>query len=281
MLKQWRGRLIWLGLLLLLWLLCSGTVLAETLSSRLVQFPDWQSKPTVEVAEGDLAYPDWFAGEWTVTTTLVDLAAPLAPDLITPGFESNCQFLNQPVTFPVRFVAAQPQGFSSFLPVVARRTEIISDRAFNGLSLARAYLGDRSVISVKVDPQNPNRQITRLRGDRQLVSTVTGRAIEQPEDDRFITTELFQQEFRGTPQLYFNEVENTTAYTRLSPATSDDPRITADQVTAVYLSPQDPDYFKTLPSENLLGASRPVALYRYRMEFRRIQEPVAQAPLPS
>lgn len=290
MLKQWRGRLIWLGLLVLLWLLCSGTVFADTLDDRLAQFPDWQGKPTVEVARGDLAYPEWFAGEWTVTTTLVDLAAPLAPDLVTPGFEGNRQFLGQPVAFTVRFVAAQPKGLSAFLPVVARQAEIVSDRAFNGFSLAKAYLGDRAVLSVQVDPQNPNRQITKLRGDRRLVSTVTGRAIEQPSEEQFITTELFQQEFRGTPQLYFNEVENTTAYTHFSESSlneakePDVPPIIADQVTAVYLSPQDPDYFKTLPADNPLGASRPVALYRYRMEFRRpiiSQEPVAQAPLPS
>ncbi|MBD2027593.1 DUF6816 family protein [Leptolyngbya sp. FACHB-711] len=290
MLKQWRGRLIWLGLLVLLWLLCSGTVLADPLGDRLTQFPNWQGKPIAEPAQGNLAYPDWFAGEWTVTTTLVDLVAPLAPDLVTPGFESNRQFLNQPVTFPVRFVSAQPRGWSAFLPIVSRSPEIVSDRAFNGLSLARAYLGDRSVLSVKVDPQNPNRQITLLRGDakhfplqgnRQLVSTVTRRSIEQPAPDRFVTTELFQQEFRGMPQPYFNEVENTTAYTRQSTALSDEPLITADQVTAVYLSPQDPNYFKTLPSANPLGTSRPVALYRYRMEFRQPQDPAAQTPFSS
>jgi hypothetical protein len=45
--------------------------------------------------------------------------------------------------------------------------------------------------------------------------------------------------------------------------------ITADQITAIYLSPQDPDYFKTLVSDNPLSGPRPVALYRYSMEFRK------------
>ncbi len=98
-----------------------------------------------------------------------------------------------------------------------------------------------------------------LRGDRQLISTVTGRAIESftgaVSGDRFLTTEVFQQEFRGTPQLYFNEVETTTAYQHQA----GEPAIIADQVTAIYLSPQDPDYFK--------AGDRPVALYRYRLEF--------------
>jgi hypothetical protein len=242
--KWWRG---W-AIACLLWLLGSTGVGASPLAERLAQFPHWQDKPPAQAARGDLAYPDWFTGDWTVTTTLVDLAAPLAPAVTTPGFESNRAYLHQPVTFQVRFVKSRETA------------QPVSDRAFNGLNLAKAYLGDRPVLSVKVDPTNPNRQITLLRGDRQLVSTVTERAIEAPNEDQFLTTEVFQQEFRGAPQLYFNEVETTTAYQRQSavkPAIN--PAITADQVTAIYLSPQDADYFK--------ARNHPVALYRYRLEF--------------
>jgi hypothetical protein len=253
-----RWRVVWFVGLILLWLLCSGSVLAGTLSDRLAQFPDWQTKPPVQSATGDLVYPDWLAGEWTVTTTLLDMAAPLAPEIITPGFESNEQYLNQPITFQVRFVEQQPRLngiFSSLKLLVRRQKQVVADRAFNGQNLAEAYLGDRTVLSVRVDPNNPNRQITLLQGDRQLSSTVTGRATESPDPDQFITTEVFQQMFRGAPQLYFNEVETTTAYQRHDT----EPTISADQVTAIYLSPQDPDYFKV--------GDIPVALYRYRLEF--------------
>lgn len=131
---------------------------------------------------------------------------------------------------------------------------MVSDRAFNGLSLARAYLGDDWVRAVNVDPDNPNRQITLLKDNQQLISTVTGRATEWPDDKTFITTEVFQQFFRGgRPTVYLNEVENTTAYYHGSD------NVVADQITAIYLSPQDPDYFKAI--------DRPVALYRYRLEL--------------
>lgn len=270
---RWKWRLVWFGLLVLLWLFCSGTALAGTLSDRLSHFPDWQGKPPVQVSRGDLVYPAWFAGKWTVTTTLVDMVAPLAPELVTPGFESNRQFLNQPIQFQVQFVEEQSHGLATYLALAKDHPKsIVSDRAFNGLSLAKAYLGDRSVFAVKVDPKNPNRQITLLKGDRQLVSTVTGRATEAPDINQFITTELFQQEFRGMPQIYFNEVENTTAYRYQPEASPDEPLIIADQVTAIYLSPQDPDYFKTLSAKNILGESRPVALYRYRMTFQQSPE---------
>lgn len=264
---RWKWRLFWLVGLLLLWLLCSGVAAAEPLADRLAQYPNWQAKPPTQPAQGDLVYPDWFAGEWVVKTTLVDLVAPLAPDLVTPGFESNRQFLNQPITFNVRFVETTP---SSGLLVHSMAKQLVSDRAYNGTQLAKAYLGDRSVLAVKVDPHNPNRQITLLKGDRQLVSTVTDRATENPRSGQFITTELFRQEFRGAPQIYFNQVENTTAYTKRNVADPvAQPAIIADQVTAIYLSPQDPDYFKTLESSNPLSNPRPVALYRYQMEFRR------------
>ena len=132
----------------------------------------------------------------------------------------------------------------------------MADRAFNSLNLARAYLDDRTVLSVKVDPDSPNRQITFLRGDRHLVSIVTGRSTKTTLDGKFIATEVFQQLFKGGGRPYFNIVESTTAYQQLQTSSA---AIEADQVTAVYLSPQDPDYFA--------AGSRPVALYRYRLEF--------------
>ena len=48
------------------------------------------------------------ASTWQVTSTLIDLAAPLAPEIVTPGFEGNRRQLNQPVSFVVRFVKEQP-----------------------------------------------------------------------------------------------------------------------------------------------------------------------------
>ena len=249
--------------LALLW--WGGNAQAGLLAERVAQFPQWQGKPAVTAAEGDLIYPNWIEGTWNVTSTLVDLVAPLAPAIVTPGFESNRQHLNQPVSFQVRFVKERPNsnlrvGFLDYSPIQNLKSKIqnqvVADRAFNGLSIGRAYLGDRAIESVKVDPTSPNRQITQLRGGRQLVSIVTARGTETPAPDKFITTEVTQQVFRGTPQLYFNQVETTTAYQHLP---SETPAIEADQVTAVYLSPQDADYFKAL--------ERPVALYRYRLEL--------------
>lgn len=238
-------------LCLLLLFLLPPEALAGELSEHLTNYPQWEKITSVKPAEGDLFYPKWMNGNWKVTSTLVDLVAPLAPDLVTPGFDGNKKYLNQPVSFLVRFV---PEKISTFR--LKSKSSIVADRSFNGLSLARAYLGNDTVIAVKTDPSNPNRQITFLRGEKQLVSFITARATETVNDATYITTEVFQQYFKVSARPYFNIVESTTSYHKLS---TENPTIEADQVTAVYLSPQDPDYFK--------AGAKPVALYRYRLQF--------------
>ena len=254
-------KLIWGCCLVLTLLLSSGEGLGGVLADRISSFPNWESKPTVAVAKGDLVYPDWMAGNWNVASTLIDLAAPLAPNIVTPGFESNRQYLQQPILFKVRFQPEKNIGLiSNYTSKKAQK--IVADRTFNGLNIAKAYLGDRAVLSVKVDPHNPNRQITVLKGDKQLISIVTGRGTETPNPREFVSTEISQQVFRGESDIYLNEVETTTAYRVVrggENGNSASKKIEADQVTAIYLSPQDPDYFA--------AGGHPVALYRYRLEL--------------
>ena len=254
-------KLIWGCCLVLTLLLWSGEGLAGVLADRISSFPNWESKPTVAVAKGDLVYPDWMAGNWNVASTLIDLAAPLAPNIVTPGFESNRQYLQQPILFKVRFQPEKNIGLiSNYTSKKAQK--IVADRTFNGLNIAKAYLGDRAVLSVKVDPHNPNRQITVLKGEKQLISIVTSRGTETPNPREFVSTEISQQVFRGESDIYLNEVETTTAYRVVrggENGNSASKKIEADQVTAIYLSPQDPNYFA--------AGGHPVALYRYRLEL--------------
>ncbi len=234
-------------------LINTSSAMAQSLNDRLQKFPAWESKPTVAKAQGDLIYPDWMEGTWQVTSTLVDLVAPLAPEIITPGFEGNRKYLQQPVNFLVRFTPQSPLFKTFPVSVLPKgKQPIVSDRAFNGKQIAKAYLGENSKISVKVDPQNPNRQLTRLSKERQLISTVTARRSEINSPNQFVATEITTQVFRGAPQIYLNEVESTTAY-----QLEESGQISADQVTAIYLSPQDPNYFT--------AAGHPVALYRYQL----------------
>ncbi len=248
-------------LVITMFLWSSPDALAGQLSDRLEQFPQWTNKPPVRAARGDLVYPEWMDGTWEVTSTLVEQVAPLAPKIVTPGFEKNRSYLDLPVKFEVRFADQYLFSEISVRPLffLPGKQPIVADRAFNGLEIARAYLGDNDVLSVKVDPNNPNRQITFLAGKRLLISTVTKRGTETPATDRFVATELAQQVFRGNSQIYINQVETTTAYQLEKPG-----KVVADQVTAIYLSPQDPDYF--------MATGRPAALYRYQLELTSIDE---------
>ncbi len=227
---------------------------------RIAAFPQWEGKPALQAATGDLVYPDWMAGNWTMTSTLVEMVAPLAPQVTTPGFEGNRQFLDDPVRCQVRFVPSNVLGGTAIVPLLSLqnrsliKAQIVSDRAFNGLSLAKAYLGDR-VFRVWVETRDANRMTTKFRDNRKLFSTTIGRAVEQPDANHFVATELYQQFFQSPEKPYKNQVETTTEY-----ALQPNGTITANQFTAVYLNPPHPKAY--------LAGDRPVALYRYQLAFR-------------
>ena len=250
--------LIGIILVCIILLSSTSTAFADSIKERVEQFPQWTSKPSVKLAKGDLEYPEWMAGTWNVTSILTEKFAPLAPDIVTPGFEDNTDYIDRAITFKVRFgkeYDAPPTGFlaalKSFQPMV------VADRAFNGTKIAEAYLGANNVYKVKIDPDNPNQQITFLKGERKLISKITGRDKEIPQENQFLATEVTQQLFRSPERLYLNEVETTSSYELLDPQ-----NITAEQITAIYLSPQDPDYFT--------AGDRPVALYHYHLELSKL-----------
>lgn len=245
----------------LFWCQLSAIATAESLQERLEHYPHWQTFPPVETVQdaSDLVYPDWMQGTWRVTSTLREQLAPLAPEIVTPGFEQNRQFIDQPLIFRVKFEPQkrfQQQAFS--LPKLLQGDRpIVANREFNGTEIATAYLGETGFKSVKVDPRNPNRQITRLNSGRSLISTVTERASEFPSDLEFVSAEITRQQFRGTPQVYLNTVETTTDYTLRKTG-----QITANQITAIYLSANDPQFFA--------ANNQPVALYRYDLTLAKL-----------
>lgn len=251
-------------LLILLTLGWESQAIAATIQQRMEQFPDWQQKAAVQPARGDLEYPQWISGTWNVESTLVEQFAPLAPEIVSPGFEDNNDYLNQAIAFRVRFGTEYfvfPTGLASKLKSALRSASqamVVADRAFNGKNIAQAYLGENNVYQVKIDPQNPNQQITFLRGERKLITKVTGRIAETPSDREFMATEVTQQLFRSPERLYLNQVETTSDYRLV-----DSEHIIAEQITAIYLSPQDPDYFT--------AGDQPIALYRYHLTMNKQQ----------
>lgn len=237
---------------------------AETLTDRISNYPNWHTQPDTQSKFEEINYPNWIAGTWHCKSTLIEMIAPVK-DLTTPGFEGNRKYLDQPVTFDVKF------GPSTIKPVITfgfpasnltqtPQEKVVVDRIFNGLSIANAYLGEGVVTTVKINPKSPQEQLTTLKSGLQLLSITTGHNSDRPNQDEFLTTELFQQIFRGSETPYLNQVETTTKYQhQISNHSNDSSPIIADQYTAIYLSPKDPDYFT--------ARNTPVALYRYRLEL--------------
>ncbi|MGD1902773.1 MAG: DUF6816 family protein [Geitlerinemataceae cyanobacterium] len=248
----------------LCWLLCwQPTALAEglpgSLNNRVAAFPNWQRKPALGDTRRDLAYPDWMAGTWHVTSTLTEMAAPLAPEIVTPGYEGNRKYLEKPLEFDVRF-APDRVKLRGNLPFGAlTKPPVVADRQFNGENILRAYVGSATKLRVRVEPDDPNQQATVLPDGRQLLAVVTARGGEVVSDRDFIGSELVTQFFRTKPEIYLNGVETTTAYHLDAPE-----RVTAEQLTAVYLSPKDPDYFA--------AGDQPVALYRYDLVLDQVSQ---------
>ncbi len=251
-----KQQLFSIGLVGLLILGFTPLAVSHSLADRIEQFPQWHHKPSLKLATSDLEYPEWMAGTWNVTSTLVEQSAPLAPDIVTPGFKENQNNLDRPFEFQVRFLTSKSKG--NLRPNNRLNNIVVADRAFNGANITKAYLGENSLYRVKVDPNNPNQQITLLKQERQLVSKITGRSSETPKSNKFIASEYTQQLFQSPLSIYLNEVETTSAYQLLEPG-----KVTAEQITAIYLSPQDPDYFQ--------AGDRPVALYRYHLDLDRVQ----------
>jgi hypothetical protein len=255
-----------LAIAIVLWLSGIQNTFAGGLSDRIDRYPNWV-QPQLSQHDGELTYPEWFRGRWLATSTLLAQTAPLAPEIVTLGFESNRQYIDKPIEFTVQFISTDPTKavkssplklpqFTANLP----KPKIVAARAFNGLNIAKAYLGAANVKSVEIDPRNPTKQITQLTQEQELESFVTGFDREIPAVDRFVSTELSQQVFRTSATIYLNTVETTTSYQfSLTPT----PKITATQISAIYLSPQDPDYFRS--------GNRAVAIYKYRLDLVPVQ----------
>jgi hypothetical protein len=247
---MWRQ--CWVLLLVLSSFCWTPEAMAATLEQRIKAFPTW-SVATGLRSTGELTYPQWFAGEWTATSILREQVAPLAPAIVTPGFERNRASIDRPYIFQVRFGSTTTTVATGITVDQAQQSQIVADRTFNGEQIANAYLGANAVTSIQTVDRPQVMQITKLQNGTELRSTMTGYLSESVQANDFVTTEINQQVFQGQ-STYLNTVETTTSYRLVGKH-----HIKADQVTAIYLSPQDPDYFKAL--------QRPVALYRYTLEL--------------
>ena len=172
----------------------------NSLERRLASWPNWNlPAPLPRPDRGDLIWPAWFRGEWEVSSSPAEGSEP-------------------PLRWRARFQADGEGG--------AR-----ADRAFNASQIGKVLLGD-GLISVRNDPSNPNRQVSLLRGDGQLESTVVGRRSARPDAATFLADELTLQVLHGPGTPRISRVEVLGLWQRL-----EDGSIRGEQWQARYASP--------------------------------------------
>ena len=160
------------------------------LQQRFDSWPQWSLPAPLPRprAQQDLIYPDWFAGEWQVTSEALDESGERIPD-------------DRPLVYEVRFV-------------VNRRNELIGDRPFNAASVGKALLGE-TLLSVEQNPDQVNRQLARFRDDVVLETTVIGRRETTPKaDSDFFSDELVLQILHGPGAPRLSRIETLTHYVR-------------------------------------------------------------------
>lgn len=231
---------------------------SETLNQRITEYPHWDHQLSLPTPREELIFPSWFEGRWNVGNTLKEQIAPLSPRFKTPGFDSNAEYIDREINFQVQFIPIilPPKNDNFVASVINKEEVIIPDRAFNGLSISQAYLGAKKIKNVIISKDNSAEQITKFEGENELISTVIGRKQETLSNTYFLTSEVTGQFFRRPNSIYLNLVETTTKYHLINKD-----YIQGQQVTAIYLSPQDPDYF--------LAFDKPVALYYYVLDLHR------------
>ncbi len=152
------------------------------LSERRMIWPDWHfpsflKRPSFK---DDLIYPDWFEGVW-------DVDSKTESDKNAESIFHSAKFIRN------------------------SSGKLISDREYNTQSYA-VSAQNVGFLSVKNDPNSPNRQFAKLTEDRFLETKIIGRLQEEINNNIFITDELIMQ-ILHTPELTrVSQVETLTEF---------------------------------------------------------------------
>ena len=156
----------------------------EFLENRINQWPELYL-PNFKLSDTskDLIYPNWFEGNWIVTSQ----------DITNDSEE--------PVIYKVNFFKNDSDL-------------IVGNRAKNSESIGKAIFGD-TLIKVINDPQSINNQITYLKDDFYIDSRITGRNQVQDENI-FFADELVIQTAHKPGASRINQVETISKFQKCS-----------------------------------------------------------------
>ncbi len=211
------------------------TFKSSQLTERKLIFPDWRF-PSLLNRPGwkeDLIYPNWFEGEWNVTSKM-------------DGDEN------------------QESIFHSAKFIYNSEGNLIADREYNTQSYA-LNTKDSDFLSVKNDPDSPNRQFAKLTDDRYLETKIVGRLKENTNDNSFITDELILQILHTPEFSRVSQVETLTEFTKCSKNKNHLNKsggfdICGEQFQAIY----------NPPGQSII--SKPIKLQKFKLVLSKIDD---------
>ena len=237
-------------------------------------------------ADRELYYAPFLFGSWNVTATLKRKLYPYGPDFVpsrslVEGSPRNRQeAVGDSTTYELRF-------FSTLADTVANQVtvnlglgvpqpKIIADRAFDAISISRAYRQLTPVQDVEWNPSNdptrlslsfgagPLAEDMRPLGQRRGEVYITARDSEESGDSVFCACERSRSVTLAPGNAIVSDTESTTEYRLLEPNT-----IAATSRIAVYLTP-NPNSREGVLWQQVGGKA--VAFFDYDIEMKRNEE---------
>ncbi len=208
---------------------------SSKLSERKLIWPDWRLPSSMRRPglKDDLIYPDWFEGVWDVTSEVES-------DQNQESIIHSAKFIHN------------------------TSGDLIADREYNTKSYALSTKTG-GFLSVKNDPQSPNRQVAKLTEDRYLETKIIGRLQEKIDNNIFVTDELILQILHTPEFSRVSQVETLTEFKKCGSNQNNeinlsDFNICGEQFQAIY----------NQPGQNLI--SLPIKTEKSRLILRKTND---------
>mmetsp|Transcript_23488 Transcript_23488/g.34808 ORF Transcript_23488/g.34808 Transcript_23488/m.34808 type:complete len:328 (-) Transcript_23488:12-995(-) len=229
------------------------------------------SPPPYQMEGSDIYYPEYFNGLWNVFSTTTEVKAPCGIQL----FGGNNTYaraqneVNTSLRYKCRFVPSRPQG-------------IVADREYNVIEIAKAAMGDNSVLEVPLSTPNKVSVILAPNGANQILKAdliTIARRTENINSGEFHCSEVVRQVIGpakptnsgvgggGARSTLLKEIETASLYTAVRNEKGDVTEIKCRQRSATFLLPsqQDPMAYKMWE----LSRGRPIDVRFYDVSYTR------------
>jgi hypothetical protein len=228
------------------------------------------SPPPYQMEGSDIYYPEYFNGVWNVFSTTTEVKAPCGIQL----FGGNNTYaraeneVNTSLRYKCRFVPAT-KG-------------IIADREYNVIEIAKAAMGENSVLEVPLTTPNKVSVILAPNGANQVLKAdllTLARRSENINSSEFHCTEVVRQVIGpakpssngalggGARSSLLKEIETASLYTAVRDEKGNVIEIKCRQRSATFLQPsqQDPMAYKMWE----LSRGRPIDVRFYDVSYTK------------